>query len=91
LETAFDLPEAGAGRAFEHQLSANQIQTALGLLTDEQRKVLTLRFLEGMSTAQAAQAVGKSEEAAKKLQARGLAALKRNMDCPSGCWRIAPN
>jgi RNA polymerase sigma-70 factor (ECF subfamily) len=90
LEDAFTVAEPKAGQAFAHQLSVNQLDSALLHLTDEQRQVLQLRYLQGLSTAQAAEAVGKSEEAAKKLQARGLAALKRSMDCPSGCWRIEP-
>jgi hypothetical protein len=32
--------------------------------------------------------VQRTEEAVKKLQSRGLAALRRGIECLSGCWRI---
>lgn len=44
----------------------------LATLTDRQRQVLVLRFLQGLSTAETARALGKTENAVKKLQARGL-------------------
>jgi len=32
--------------------------------------------------------VGRNEDAVKKLQARGLASLRRGIECLSGCWRV---
>lgn len=87
IEAAENLPEPGSGATLDRRLVAAGIEGAMRHLTEEQRRVILLRFVDGLSTAEAARVVGKSEEAAKKLQARGLAALKRTMDCPSGCWR----
>ena len=50
---------------------------ALRRLTDDQRKVVVLRFLQGMNIVETAQLVSKTEDAVKKLQARGLQALRR--------------
>lgn len=50
---------------------------ALARLTAEQRQTVELRFLEGCTTAETAARMGKTEEAVKKLQARGLANLRR--------------
>ena len=50
---------------------------ALKRLTDDQRRVVELRFLQGMNIFETAQIIGKSEDAVKKLQARGLMALQR--------------
>ena len=61
----------------ERSLAGQKLRQAIGLLTDEQRLVITLKFLEGMSNAEVAVLVGKSEGAIKSLQFRGLAALRR--------------
>jgi len=54
----------------------------------EQRQVIVLRFLEGRSLAETAAIAGRNEDAVKKLQARGLASLRRRIECLSGCWRV---
>lgn len=87
LDSASEVAEPGAAGELDRQLTNEGLRGAMRHLTEEQRQVIELRYLQGLSTQEAADAVGKSEEAAKKLQARGLAALKRAMDCPSGCWR----
>ena len=91
LEDAAEIQEPSSLRALDRRLTADQIKGALQLLTEEQRQVVVLRFIEGLSTQQTAERMGKTEEAVKKLQARGLAALKRAMDCRSGCWRMPDN
>jgi RNA polymerase sigma-70 factor (ECF subfamily) len=61
----------------ERSLREERLRGAIGQLTDEQGMVITLKFLEGMSNAEVAVLVGKSEGAIKSLQFRGLAALRR--------------
>ncbi len=56
---------------------ADRVRNALRLITPEQRQVITLRFLEGWSGPEIAQAMGKSLGSIKALQHRGLAALQR--------------
>jgi DNA-directed RNA polymerase specialized sigma24 family protein len=46
-------------------------------LPDEQRLVVSLRFLENRSHEEAAAVLGKSAEATRALQYRALAALRR--------------
>jgi RNA polymerase sigma-70 factor (ECF subfamily) len=59
------------------QQDAEQVRRALRLLTPEQRQVVALRFLEGWSSLEIAQAMEKSLGSIKALQHRGLAALQR--------------
>lgn len=63
--------------SFEGLFHSNQLQTAMRFLTDEQQQVIALKFGEGLSNAEVADVLGKTEGAIKALQHRGLAALKR--------------
>jgi RNA polymerase sigma-70 factor (ECF subfamily) len=86
-----DAPELTAAPVFgsiDQQLALDQIKVGLSQLTPEQRQVIELRFLEGKSLAETAAIVSRNEDAVKKLQARGLASLRRRIDCLSGCWRV---
>jgi RNA polymerase sigma-70 factor, ECF subfamily len=86
-----DAPELAAAPVFggiDQQVALDQIKVGLSRLTPEQRQVIVLRFLEGKSLAETAAIVGRNEDAVKKLQARGLASLRRGIDCLSGCWRV---
>jgi RNA polymerase sigma-70 factor, ECF subfamily len=60
----------------EQTLTLEQTYRALAELDDHQRDVVTLRFLSGLSLRETALALGKSEDAIKALQRRGLAALR---------------
>ena len=89
--TLDDAPELAAAPVFggiDQQVALEQIKAGLSRLTPEQRQVIMLRFLEGKSLAETAAVVGRNEDAVKKLQARGLASLRRGMECMSGCWRV---
>jgi RNA polymerase sigma-70 factor (ECF subfamily) len=70
------------------EVALDQIKAGLARLTPQQREVIVLRFLEGRSLAETAEIAGRNEDAVKKLQARGLASLRRGMECLSGCWRV---
>ena len=61
----------------ERALTQQRLRAAIGQLTGEQNTVITLKFLEGLSNAEVAKAIGKSEGAVKSLQFRALAALRR--------------
>jgi RNA polymerase sigma-70 factor (ECF subfamily) len=89
--TLDDAPELVSGPVFDginQQLAMDQIKAGLARLTNEQRQVIVLRFLEGKSLAETAHIVGRNDDAVKKLQARGLASLRRGLECLSGCWRV---
>jgi RNA polymerase sigma-70 factor (ECF subfamily) len=86
-----DAPELPAGPVFQgiDQLVAMEdIKRGLARLTAEQRQVIELRFLQGKSLLETAAVMQRNEEAVKKLQARGLASLRRGIECLSGCWRV---
>ena len=80
LDAAGEVPERATGRAFGRVLDRQVLEPALARLTDEQRRVVELRFLEGRSVAETAALLGRTEEAVKKLQARGLANLRRLLE-----------
>lgn len=55
----------------------NQIRSALMQLTPEQRQVIALKYLEGLSNTEAARAMKKTVGAIKSLQHRGLSTLEK--------------
>ncbi len=55
------------------------IKTALLTLTDDQRQVLLLKFIDEMSNEEIAQHLGKREGAIRALQMRGLKALAKRL------------
>ena len=55
----------------------NQIRKALMKLTPEQRQVIVLKYLEGLSNAEVARVLRKTVGATKSLQNRGLTTLNR--------------
>ena len=55
------------------------LQAAMQRLTEEQREVITLKFIADYDTAQIAKQMGKSEGAIRALQMRALQALARAM------------
>lgn len=73
---------AGVGNVQEEALgnlaTRDTISTLAGLSQD-QRDVLFLRILAGLSIAEVASAVGKSPGAVKSLQARAIGALRRSL------------
>jgi RNA polymerase sigma-70 factor (ECF subfamily) len=76
IEDKPGIAELGAQEALDRSLDRMELARALRRLTDERRQVVVLRFLEGRSVAETAAALGKTEDAVKKLQARGLARLR---------------
>jgi RNA polymerase sigma-70 factor, ECF subfamily len=57
-----------------------ELQAALQHLTEEQREVLTLKFIGDLETAEIARRMRKSEGAIRALQMRALQALARVME-----------
>jgi RNA polymerase sigma-70 factor (ECF subfamily) len=66
-------PQALAERALER----GQLHVALKHLTEEQRQVIVLKFMEGFDNRSIGNIMGRSEGAVKSLQHRALAALRR--------------
>jgi RNA polymerase sigma-70 factor (ECF subfamily) len=53
---------------------------ALGRLTEPQRQVILLKFIEGRSNSEVAALLGKEEGAVKSLQHRALVALRHVLE-----------
>lgn len=66
--------------AAEERLTQDCLREALRSLTEAQRQVILLKFVEGRSNAEVAALLGKDEGAVKSLQHRALAALNRILD-----------
>lgn len=77
LDEGPEVVSEGADRAVLRGLEVRELQSALEELTEEQRLVVILRFLEGKSLAEVAAQLGKNEGSIKALQHRALAALGR--------------
>lgn len=60
----------------DQRLTMERVHYALTRLEQAQREVVTLRFLSGLSLQEVAQTLGKTENAVKALQHRGLATLR---------------
>ncbi len=60
-------------------LTNEVLLSALAELPDEQRECLIMRFLQGMSIAETARALGRSDGAVKQLQLRGVRNLAKLM------------
>ncbi len=61
----------------ERALDRGQIQLALKHLTEEQRQVIVLKFIQGFDNRSVGRILGRSEGAIKSLQHRALIALRR--------------
>jgi RNA polymerase sigma-70 factor, ECF subfamily len=83
LDAVAEVPERAASAAFSRVLDRQSLAPAMARLTPEQRQAVELRFIEGMSVAEAARTMGRSDEAVKKLQARALVNLRRYLDPPA--------
>lgn len=61
----------------EKGLAQESARAAIWLLTDDQRQVIVLKYLQGLSNQEVADALGKPVGAVKSLQHRALNALRR--------------
>jgi RNA polymerase sigma-70 factor (ECF subfamily) len=77
------LPTAAEGLTPEEALvereEARNLQAAIARLPEEQQEVVILRFIEGISHAEVATVIGKSEGTSRVVQYRALAALHEIM------------
>lgn len=60
-------------------LGAGEVQRAIRALSPDQQDVVFLRFIAGLNINEVATAMGKKPGAVKALQARAVAALRRNL------------
>ena len=74
-----DAPTDGPESAVLASLTHEALLTALAALPVEQRDCLVMRFLQGMSIAETAAVLGRSDGAVKQLQLRGVRNLAKLM------------
>ncbi|MBX3056747.1 MAG: sigma-70 family RNA polymerase sigma factor [Anaerolineae bacterium] len=63
----------------DKRLTAERLRAAMQGLTEDQQRVLALRFGFGMRTREVAEAINKSEGAVKQLQLRALTLLSQQL------------
>jgi RNA polymerase sigma factor (sigma-70 family) len=84
---AFDPSDPAAGQPDVNAEASEwlgRVARAMSELTVEERTLLTLRFGEGLDHAAVGQALGISDEAARKRVARLLSDLRKKLDPPRG-------
>jgi len=69
--------EDGIEEKLELQIKSQQLRAALQVLTEEQQRVLILKFIDGLSTREIARQLGKRQGAVRGLQMRALQKLSR--------------
>jgi len=67
---------SSTAEAAELRISADQMREALQRLTPDQRQVILLKFMEGLSNQEVAEALSKPVGAVKSLQHRALTSLR---------------
>jgi RNA polymerase sigma-70 factor, ECF subfamily len=77
LDEERDQPETDTAHSADARLAQETLAKALNHLTEEQRQVVLLKFVEGRSNAEVGAILGKNEGSVKSLQHRALAALRR--------------
>jgi RNA polymerase sigma-70 factor (ECF subfamily) len=69
------LADSAAEPTYHDSGTFERLERCLGRMSDEQRQVLLLRKVEGMSSKETAEHMGKSDDATRKLYTRALAKL----------------
>jgi RNA polymerase sigma factor (sigma-70 family) len=80
LDGLADPPGGDAEEEALEQLRTSELLSAFQRLTEDQRAVLALRLIGGLTLAETAEALGKREGAVKALQRRALLALENILD-----------
>ena len=73
-----DLPGGDVEDEVAERLATDKVLAAFERLTEDQRDVLSLRVIAGLTVRETAEVLGKRVGAVKALQRRGLAALKKD-------------
>lgn len=71
------LPESPSDPGFGRVDGAERVDALLALLTDDQREVIVLRVIAGLSVEETAEVLGRRPGAVRALQHRGLSRLRK--------------
>ena len=77
LEESLAVSDSNPQLEAERRLDIEQLVSVTKRLTDAQREVISLRFAGGLSVAEVAKAMGKSQGAVKALQHSAIVALRK--------------
>ncbi len=77
FEESLAVSDSDPRQEVERRLDIEQLVSATGRLTEAQREVISLRFAGGLSVAEAARVMGKSEGAVKALQHSAIVTLRK--------------
>jgi len=77
------LPPASTEPEVLARLGTEDVLELLSVLTDEQRDALALRFVAGLELPEVARIMGRTTNATKALQRRGLRTLRRYLETAS--------
>lgn len=72
--------DADPAQTAQQLLNTRRLAAAMPRLTEPQRQVILLKFIDGLSNAEVGEIMGKTEGSVKSLQHRALAALRRVLD-----------
>lgn len=65
---------------YDYKMKMEKIKGVLSQITEDQREILTLKFLEGMTNEEICRTLGKSAVAVRALQYRALNSLKKILE-----------
>ena len=68
------------GKVVQERLDQECLKRALEQLTEEQRQVILLKFIDGRENSEVAEILGKNERAIRSLQHRALVTLQKVME-----------
>jgi RNA polymerase sigma-70 factor (ECF subfamily) len=80
LEERDEARAANGGWDAGQSLTSQMLAACIDRLTEDQRRVILLKFVEGLTNEATADVLGKPVGAVKSLQHRALAAIKRMLD-----------
>lgn len=73
------LVDEAVGERMDHETKMQSIRDSLSILSDDQREVILLKFIQDLSTEEIAAALDKNEEAVRQTQCRALKALRAHL------------
>ena len=80
LDERMPLTDASPDEQVAQTMTLADVRKAMGTITEQQRKVIALRFAGGLSIAETAQVMGKKEGAIKALQHSAIQAVRRRLE-----------
>ena len=79
LDECVEVDDPASERALSQTLNQEELADALDRLTDDQRQVISYRFLQDRSIADTARLMGKNEDAVKQLQVRAIKNMRATL------------